>query len=128
MGHDTNGSCATIDEKTMVFSTAQEKFNALAAEWLDSQSGRSRIDYLHPAHLQIIGMGQAAIPFLLQEIKARSGHWFQAIRAIVGTSPVLPEAKGDFEAVTRAWLRWGVENGYDALEDGQGAVDAATPS
>jgi hypothetical protein len=113
---NSNGSCATIDERTIVFPTVQEKFNALAAEWLDSQSGRSRIDFLHPAHLQIIGMGQPAIPYLLREIKARSGHWFAAIRAIVGTSPVPIEVRRDFDGVTRAWLRWGMENGYDAVD------------
>lgn len=119
---------AMLDGQTLEFRTQDEKFRWLAEKWLDSQSGRSRIDFNHPAHIQIIGMGPAAIPFLLVEIQSRSGHWFEALRAIVGTTPVSPEIRGDFEAVTAAWLKWGTENGYEHLENGKRNVDATAPS
>ena len=115
---------AIIDGKTIAFTTAEQKLRALADDWLDAQGGRSRIDYSHPSHLQIVGTGAVAIPFLLREVQRRSGRWFEALRSIVGASPVAPHEAADFEAVRSAWLKWGVENGY-ALDDSQRAVDAA---
>lgn len=108
---------ATMDEHTSEFSSLEEKFYWLADKWLDSQSGRSRIDFSHPAHLQIVGMGAPAIPFLLREVAARSGQWFEALRAIVGSSPTPPESRCDMEAVRSAWLKWGSENGYDRVDE-----------
>jgi len=115
---------AVVHGETKEFSDDEQKFLALADEWLDSQCGRSRIDFSHPAHLQIIGMGTAAIPFLLNEIRERSGHWFEAIRSIVGSSPVTPDMRGDFEAVTNAWLKWGAQNGYGATQNRKRDLDA----
>lgn len=43
---------ATLDGQVLVFSTAEEKFNALANAWLNSQGGRARLDFSHEAYLQ----------------------------------------------------------------------------
>jgi hypothetical protein len=109
---------ASVGTQTWHFSTAGEKFEALADAWLKHQAGRSTLDLMHPAHQQIVGMGAAAIPHLLCEVKQRSGNWFAALRAIARESPVPPESRGDFEAATAAWLEWGRRNGYRSA-DGQ---------
>lgn len=119
---------AIIGGKGVNFSSNEEKFKALAEDWLDQQSGKSRIDFSHPSHLQIIGMGPIAIPFLLAEIREQSGHWFQAIRSITGASPVSLKDRGDFEAATTAWLKWGTDNGYGKMEDRERDVDEITSS
>jgi hypothetical protein len=106
---------ATIAGKELPFDSTAAKFRALAEEWLEAHAGRSRTDFAHPAYLQIVGMGSEAIPLLLGEVKERSGHWFTALRSIVGTSPAPPEIRGDYEAVTQAWLNWGTENGYGQI-------------
>lgn len=124
---DTIPFRATIDGQVLVFDTAQEKFNALADAWLNSQGGRARLDFSHEAYLQIMSMGPAVIPFLLQELESESGHWFRALRAIVGYSPVPVEVRQDFRAASRAWLQWGQEHGYSASK-GEGHLDATQPS
>jgi hypothetical protein len=107
---------------------AQEKFLALADDWLDSQSGKSRIDYSHPSHLQIVGMGESALPFLMREVQMRSGHWFVALSSIAGASPVPIESRASFESASNAWINWGKERGYGAMDYGKGNMDAVAPS
>lgn len=119
---------ATLVGQTREFSTNGEKFRWLAENWLDAQAGRSRLDFANPAYLQIIGMGPSAIPLLLIEVELRSGNWFEALRSIVGASPVSLELRGDFEATRAAWLKWGFENGYTHVEDGKRGMDAVAPS
>ena len=120
---------ATIAGELFTFPSPREKFAALAEAWLNDQAGKSRIDFSHPAHLQIVGMGQVAIPLLLEEVERRSGNWFAALRHIVGRTPVPPGATGDFEAARSAWLRWGRENGYwPAVDQREGPVDATATS
>ncbi len=115
---------ALIGGATVEYPTHEAKFRALAVDWLDSQTGKSRVDFSHPSHQQIIGMGQIAIPFILKEIANQTGHWFHAIRSIVGTTPVPADARGDLNAATTAWLTWGAENGYGRIEDLKGQLDA----
>jgi hypothetical protein len=118
---------ATLDGQIVAFNTAEEKFNALADAWLNAQGGRSRLDFSHEAYLQIMSMGPAVIPSLLHELESESGHWFRALRAIVGYSPVPAEARQDFRAASRAWLQWGQEHGYAASKS-EGHLDANIPS
>ena len=67
---------------------------------------------MHPAYLQIIGMGKDAVPLILSELKQHGGHWFWALRAITGANPVADEYRGQMDKMTEAWLKWGRGNGY----------------
>ncbi len=61
---------------------------------------------LHPAYQQIIGMGPAAIPFILEDLQQRGGQWYWALIAINRQSPPMgpmPTAR----EIKDAWLRWG---------------------
>lgn len=111
---DTLPFRATLDGQVLVFNSAEEKFSALADAWLNAQGGRARLDFSHEAYMQIMSMGPAVIPFLLRELESETGHWFRALRAIVGYSPVPAEARQDFRAASDAWLQWGQEYGYSA--------------
>jgi hypothetical protein len=116
-----------LDGQVLVFNSADEKFGALADAWLNAQGGRARLDFSHEAHLQIMSMGPAVIPFMLRELESETGRWFRALRAIAGYSPVPAEARQDFRAASHAWLQWDQEHGYSAGK-GQGHLDANLPS
>ena len=67
---------------------------------------------MHPSYQQIIGIGNTAIPLILNEMKINPGHWFWALKAITGEDPISPEQRGHIDEMTNAWIRWGKENNY----------------
>jgi hypothetical protein len=67
----------------------------------------------HPAYQRIIGMGQRAVPLILQDLAREADFWFEALVAITDEQPVPLEHAGDMEAMRQDWLRWGRINGYD---------------
>ena len=67
---------------------------------------------MHPAYQSIIGMGQDAVPLILDEMSNQPDHWFWALRAITGANPCPPEHVGDVTAMTRDWLSWGRGHHY----------------
>lgn len=94
--------------------TAEEKFNALAAKW-DSETGHmSSIGdmALNSAYQRIIGMGVAAVPFLLREMELRPNHWHWALNAITEQNPVPEEHYGRLDLIAKDWVKWGREQGY----------------
>lgn len=90
------------------------QFDRLAAEW---EAGRPRGADIaqmtaHPAYQGIIAMGEPAVPHILDRLAAKPDHWFVALHAISGASPVAPENRGRFKEMTADWLKWGQEQGY----------------
>ena len=70
-----------------------DRFQDLADRWeretaILSNSSRAA---QHPAHREIISMGQPAVPLILARMEASGGHWFQALHEITGASPVDPQ-------------------------------------
>ena len=68
---------------------------------------------MHPAYQRIIGMGESAIPLLLEELDARPDHWAWALRAITGVDPVPDASRGKLRPTADAWVKWGRDNGYE---------------
>lgn len=91
-----------------------EKFQQLANQWLKDTINMSSVAarVAHPAYLQIIGMGEKAVPLLLRELERRPSHWFPALTAITGENPIPEEARGRFKEMKEAWLEWGRKNNY----------------
>ena len=89
-------------------------FDRLADEWEDDHPRGADIAQMtaHPAYQAIIAMGAPAIPQILDRLAAKPDHWFVALHAISGASPVAPENRGRFKEMTAAWLKWGQEQGY----------------
>ena len=92
----------------------KEEFNRLASEW---KSGRRRGTDVaqmieHPAYRSIVGMGEQAIPLMLEELEHELDHWFPALREIAGASPIPEESKGNLAKMREAWLQWGRDEGY----------------
>lgn len=92
-------------------------FAAWSEVWKEETSGYSSINRKveHPAFKAIVGLGEGAIPMILQDLRDSPAHWFPALKRLVGMSPVRPEHRGNVEEMRQAWLRWGREAGY--LED-----------
>ena len=92
----------------------REAFEKLTSEWKDETihlSSPASIA-MHPSYQQIIGMGTAALPLILQDLERAPAQWFLALRAIARESPVRSEDRGDIIAMTRAWLDWGKRRQY----------------
>jgi hypothetical protein len=92
-----------------------DRFGRLAEKWKSERGPTSSITQMamHPAYQEIIGMGLAAIPFLLRELEQAPDHWFWALKSITGIDPVPEEDRGNLTLMTRDWLTWARKQGYE---------------
>jgi hypothetical protein len=92
----------------------RQRFVRLVGEWKAGRGHSSKLKDLamHPAYQQIIGMGESAVPLLLEEMKERPDQWDWALRAITGDDPVPHESWGKLTEIAAAWNAWGKERGY----------------
>ena len=61
------------------------------------------------SYLQIIGMGEKALPLILAQLRREGDdpdHWFTALEAITGEDPVPEDAYGDTVKMAEVWLLW----------------------
>lgn len=101
-------------------------FEGLAATWERETAIASTVERIamHPAYQQIIGMGPAALPFILQRLVSAPSHWFWALVAI--TRQDVAAGETTVEGATRAWIEWGRAHGY--LDDsGQSGARSTLP-
>jgi hypothetical protein len=106
-----NGGATQSREIDLQERAEEEAFQCLAAEWRQETQYWSSVSKmaLHPAYQRIIGMGNAALPFILKEMELRGGHWLWALHAITGEDPAPSDA--NFREAADAWLRWGRQKG-----------------
>ena len=92
----------------------RESFRELADRWREETMFLSNSDRKneHPAHQEIIGMGQPAVPLILERMRSEGGHWFEALQQITGADPVSPADYGNIAAMQNSWLQWGEDHGY----------------
>ena len=91
------------------------RFARLREEWQRDTLLTSSVTEMiaHPAYLGIIGMGQIAVPLILEDLlKNEPDQWAPALTAITGADPVPAESYGDMQAIAEAWLRWGRLHGH----------------
>ena len=93
--------------------TDRERFQKLADQWEYETLLLSSTDQIteHPAHQEIVGMGEPVVPLILERMKSQGGHWFHALHDITGADPVSPDDRGNITAMQEAWLNWGELNG-----------------
>jgi hypothetical protein len=91
----------------------RERFRTLARQWrADTQFlSSSREMAMHPAYQAIIGMGAEVLPFILEDLRDNSGHWFWALKSISADDPVVPRDRGSVKRMRAAWLQWGSSKG-----------------
>lgn len=103
-----------VEERTRKLAVEQ-RFKRLAETWKAETEFISNVTkrVMHPAYQRIIGMGEAAIPLILEDL-SRNGpdDWFWALTAIADENPITKEMAGDMRAMTEAWLQWGKNSGY----------------
>lgn len=94
----------------------RDEFTQLADLWhgeTDHLSSPSQIA-MHPAYLRVIGLGERAIPLILNDLRRRGGQWYLALRAITNEKPVPDAASGNIRRMKEAWLHWGAAHGHIA--------------
>jgi hypothetical protein len=93
----------------------RQRFDRLAEKWKKETGHLSKAAKrcIHPAYQQIIGMGAAAVPFILFDLKKTRDDWFWALSAITGENPITEADAGNVPRMTEAWLRWARAKGYD---------------
>jgi hypothetical protein len=104
----------TTDRPTESAEDLAKRFAALAKRWKKETLHHSRMDKVaaHPAHREIIAMGEKAVPLILADLEKDGGAWFMALREITGASPVPHEDRGIVKKMAAAWLAWGRAKGY----------------
>jgi hypothetical protein len=98
--------------------TVSERFHRLAAEWKAQSrflSNSAQMAMLRP-YQQIIGMGPAVVPLILDELRHEPDQWFWALESITEQNPVPPEAMGKVRLMAQAWVTWGEQRGMLANE------------
>lgn len=121
-----------LDESVRVVAETQGRFEQLAAEWKRETAHLSSPNAIaqHRAYQEIIGMGERAIPLILRDLQETGEQWFWALNSIAGESPILPGEFGNIEAMTRAWISWGIQRQYIGRVDAgfrRGEFDGSSP-
>ena len=92
----------------------RQRFTELADQW-DRETwllSNSSHAIEHPAHKEIVSMGEPVVPLILERMREDRRHWYFALRAITGANPVNPADRGKVAIMQEAWLQWGEVNGY----------------
>ncbi len=110
----TNVAAGALD-----IASLRERFGALVVRWKRERGPHSSSAHLtdHPAYQDIIALGPAVVPLLLQELECCPDHWFRALQVLTGTNPVPEACRGHVREMAKAWLRWGRENGLVACRE-----------
>ena len=113
-----------MQPKTTKTEELEATFNELAAQWVKKTGIHSNSVSImkHPAYQQIVELGEPALPYVLRELEKgqMAVHWPLVLSAITGADPTpapkkLPSPGWvalDIEAIHKAWLDWGREQGY----------------
>ncbi len=94
--------------------TTRHRFERLALEWKEQSkflSNSAKMAMLKP-YQRIIGMGESALPLILEELAKEPDHWFWALEMISEQDPVPSEAVGSVNEMAQAWIDWGKKQGY----------------
>lgn len=92
--------------------TLEERFQMLTRRWNNETSFISSLTEItrNSAYLEIVAMGEQAIPLILAELQSNPNHWFLALRLITGEDPA--KEYRNFDDAVDAWIQWGRERGY----------------
>jgi hypothetical protein len=104
-----------LKSRIVAKNSLERQFRQLSHQWENETGMLSDLSQkvIHPAYQRIIGMGQDAVPLLLNELSKRPNHWFWALRSITGANPVKPEHRGRIKLMAKDWLCWGRDHGYE---------------
>lgn len=100
---------ATFQEETI-----KERFERHVQNWRRDTEFVSSVheQAMHESYLSIIGLGEKALPLILQQLAKDGGHWYWALRSIAQVDPVPEADRGHVAKMKEAWMRWGRANGH----------------
>lgn len=89
-----------------------DRFDSLAARWnaATAHLGSLRDICMDVNYQRIIGMGLAAVPLILREMRDDGHVWGWALLAITGEDVAADASNPD--EVREAWIQWGVRRGF----------------
>ncbi|MCK4391472.1 hypothetical protein KAX17_01025 [Candidatus Bipolaricaulota bacterium] len=87
---------------------AERRFLDLTRHWREETRFLSAVDKVteHPAYQKIIGLGELAIPFIIDDMAHGGCFWSMALTAITGKDPVPKDDAGDCAAIAKHWTNW----------------------
>ena len=105
------------------------RFHSLVQQWKQETAHHSNIakKALHPAYQEIIGMGKAAVPLLLDELRREPDDWFWALHAITGANPVPAASAGNIRANGGGMAQLGFGKGLQDMTDRHRHLEAIFP-
>src|SRR4051812_10319697 len=95
-GFDSMTTAAQVD--------VRERFERLAVQWKEQSRHMSNTAQMAmlSSYQQIIGMGELAVPLLLEELRREPDHWFWALEAITQQNPISKEVAGKVRLMAQA--------------------------
>lgn len=109
-GMTTPLTCGDVTQKV----NAGDRFLRHLREWKEQSrylSNTAQMAMLRP-YQQIIGMGESAVPLILEELRREPDHWFWALESITEENPVPGDDAGRVQAMADAWIRWCIQRGF----------------
>lgn len=95
---------------TLTTTATQNRFDQLVRQWKQESefmSNTAQMAMLR-SYQSIIGLGPAAVPLILEELRREPDHWFWALESITLENPVPPQDAGHLDKMAQAWIDWGV--------------------
>lgn len=89
------------------------RFHALVRSWKSETTFLSSISDIvaHPAYQEIIALGPAVVPLILDEMRREADQWFWALQTLTGENPAPLAAQGNMKEMTAHWLKWAEKHG-----------------
>ena len=103
----TTGLTDQIDDEL------RREFSLLADEWHEATDHLSSPNQIAMqfAYQRIIGKGWRVLPLIFEDLEARGGQWYWALRAITGENPVPETHVGRIKLMKQDWLDWASVHG-----------------
>src|SRR5205807_141261 len=96
---DTIMSAAPTEHVSSVPPTesVEARFRQLESKWMAEVGHLSSYTAIvrHPAFQEIISLGEAVVPFMLQDLQERPRLWVWALPEITGADPITPGDGGN---------------------------------
>lgn len=95
--------------------TVEERFRELEARWNRDTAHLSSSTRIinHPAFAEIVALGPSVVPFMLRDLETKPRLWVWALPKILGTSPENVKDSANIGELSKAWLQWAKEHGYE---------------
>ncbi len=102
-----------LDAPPRSIESIREEFEELARDWEYESAPMSSAEDMAalPTYQRIISMGNVAVPWILERLKASPDYWFWALRCMTGEDPVPPGHTGSASLMAADWLEWGCSRG-----------------